>query len=58
MSVYWPLGGIGWVESILTLGNILKLLLAVAGGNFPILWSCSPRKWNKCRWLIKLKTDP
>ena len=31
-----PLGGIGWVESRLTLGSILKLLLAVAGGNFPI----------------------
>ena len=36
MSVYWPLGGIGWVESILTLGSILKLLLAIAGGNFSI----------------------
>ena len=53
MSVYWSLGGIAWVESRLTLGSILKLLLAVAGGNFPILWSCSPRKWNKSRWLIK-----
>ena len=30
------LGGIGWVESILTLGSILKLLLIVVGGNFPI----------------------
>ena len=37
MSVYWPLGGIGWVESRLTLGSILKLLLVVAGGNFPIV---------------------
>ena len=36
MSVYWSLGGGDWVESILTSGNILKLLLAVAGGNFPI----------------------
>ena len=33
---YWSLDGGGWVESILTCGNILKLLLAVAGGNFPI----------------------
>ena len=33
---YWPLGGIGWVESRLTLGSILKLLLAIARGNFPI----------------------
>ena len=36
MSVYWPLGGIDWVESKLTLGSILKLLLAIVGGNFPI----------------------
>ena len=36
MSVYWSLGGEGWVESRLTCGNILKLLLVVAGGNFPI----------------------
>ena len=28
--------GEGWVESKLTCGSILKLLLAVAGGNFPI----------------------
>ena len=33
---YWSLGGVGWVESRLTLGSILKLLLAIAGGNFPI----------------------
>ena len=33
---YWSLGVVGWVESRLTLGSILKLLLAVAGGNFPI----------------------
>ena len=36
MSVYWSLGGGYWVESILASGSILKLLLAVAGGNFPI----------------------
>ena len=36
MSVYWPLGGIGRVESRLALDSILKLLLAVAGGSFPI----------------------
>ena len=36
MSLYWPLGGIGWVESRLTLGSVLKLLLAVVGGNFHI----------------------
>ena len=35
MSV-WSLGGGGWVESIFTCGSILKLLLVVAGGNFPI----------------------
>ena len=38
MSVYWSLGGGYWVESILTSGSILKLLLVtVAGGNFPII---------------------
>ena len=36
MSVYWSLGGGDWVESILTSGNILKLLLAIADGNFSI----------------------
>ena len=41
---YWPLGGIGWVESRLTLGSILKLLLATAGGNFPIFWVMFPKK--------------
>ena len=44
MSVYWPLGGIGWVESRLTLGSILKLLLAIAGGNFPIFVVMFPKK--------------
>ena len=36
MSVYWSLGGGDWIESILTSGSILKLILDVAGGNFPI----------------------
>ena len=36
MSVYRSLGGGDWVESILTSGSILKLLLDVASGNFPI----------------------
>ena len=36
MSFYWSLGGGDWVESISTSGKILKLLLAIAGGNFPI----------------------
>ena len=31
-------------ESRLTLGNILKLLLAVAGGNFPIFVVMFPKK--------------
>ena len=36
MSVFWPLAGIDWVESRSTLGSILKLILVVARGNFPI----------------------
>ena len=44
MSVYWSLGGGDWVESILTSGNILKLLLAVAGGNFPIFLVMIPQE--------------
>ena len=44
MSVYWPLGGIGWVERRLTHDNILKLLLAVAGGNFPFFMVMFPKK--------------
>ena len=44
MSVYWPLGGICWVESRLTLGSILKLLLAIARGNFPIFVIMFPKK--------------
>ena len=44
MSVYWSLGGGDWVESILTSGNILKLLLVVAGGNFPIFVVMIPQE--------------
>ena len=44
MSVYWPLGGIGWVESRLTLRSILKLLLDVVGGNFPVFVVMFPKK--------------
>ena len=44
MSVYWPHGGIDWFKSILTLGNILKLLLAVEGGNFPFFVAMFPKK--------------
>ena len=44
MSVYWPLGGIDWAESRLALDNILKPLLAVAGGNFPIFVFMFPKK--------------
>ena len=44
MSVYWPLDGIGWLESRLTLGSILKLLLAVGVGKFPIFVVMFPKK--------------
>ena len=44
MRIYWPLGGIGQVESRLTLGSILKLFLAIAGGNFPIFVVTFPKK--------------
>ena len=44
MSVYWLLGGIDWVERRLTLSSIFKLLLAVAGGNFPIFVVMFPKK--------------
>ena len=44
MSVYWSLGGGDWVERKLTCGNILKLLLAVAGGNFPIFVVMIPQE--------------
>ena len=41
---YWSLGGEGWVERILTLGSILKLLLAIAGGNIPIFFGHVPQE--------------
>ena len=44
MSVYWSLGGGDWVESRLTCGSILKLLLTVAGGNFPIFVVMIPQE--------------
>ena len=44
MSVYSPLGGIDWGERIFTLGSILKQLLAVVGGNFPIFVFMFPKK--------------
>ena len=44
MSVYWSLGGGDWVERRLTCGNILKLLLAFAGGNFPIFVVMIPQE--------------
>ena len=44
MSVYWSLGGIGWGESRLTLGSILKPLLVVARGNFHIFVLMFPKK--------------
>ena len=44
MSVYWSLVGGYWVESILQNGSILKLLLAVAGGNFPIFVVMIPQE--------------
>ena len=43
MSVL-SVGGVGWVESKLTLGSILKPLLAVAGGNFLIFVFMFPKK--------------
>ena len=44
MSVYWSLGGGGSVERRLTCGSILKLLLAVVGGNFPIFVVMIPQE--------------
>ena len=41
---YWSLDGGGWDEGILTFGSILKLLLAVAGGNFPIFVVMIPQE--------------
>ena len=44
MSVYWPLGGLEWVECRLTLGSFLKLLLVVERGYFPICVVMFPKK--------------
>ena len=44
MCVYWSLGGEGWVESRLTCGSTLKLLLAIVGGNFPIFVVMIPQE--------------
>ena len=44
MSVNWSVGGADSVESILTSGNILKLLLAIVGGNFPIFVVKTPQE--------------
>ena len=44
MGVYWSFGGGGWVESRLTRGIIFKLLLAIAGGNFPIFVVMIPQE--------------
>ena len=41
---YWSLDGGGWVESRLTFGSILKLLLVVASGNFPIFIVTIPQE--------------
>ena len=41
---YWSLDGEGWVERRLTLGSILKLLIAIVGGNFPIFVAMLPKK--------------
>ena len=41
---YWSLDGGGWVERRLTLASILKLLLVVAGGNFPIFVVMIPQE--------------
>ena len=44
MSVNWSLGGGDWVESILASGSILKLLLTVASGKFPIFLVMIPQE--------------
>ena len=44
MSVYWSLSGGDKIESILTSGIILKLLLTVASGNFPIFVVIIPQE--------------
>ena len=55
MSVCFPLGGIGSVESRLTLGSILKLLLAVAGGKFPIFMVMLHKKVEQEQVAHKVK---
>ena len=44
MSVNWSLGGGDWVESILTSGNILKLIITVVDGNLPIFVVMIPQE--------------
>ena len=44
MSFYWSLGGGDWVEIILKSGSVLKLLLVVAGGSFPIFVVMIPQE--------------
>ena len=44
MGVYYSLGGGEWVERRLTSGSILKLLLAIAGGKFPIFVVMIPQE--------------
>ena len=55
---YWSLDGVGWVESRLTPGSILKLLLAVAGGNFPIFVVMFPKKVEQENVAHSVKNDP
>ena len=47
MIVCLTLGGIGWVEIRLTLGSILKLLLAITGSNFHVFVVMFPKKVEK-----------
>ena len=59
MSFYWSLGGGDWVESKLTCGSILKLLLDVAGGNFPIFVVMIPQEsGTRAGGSLSKKTDP
>ena len=55
---YWSLDGGGWVESRLTCGSILKLLLAVAGGKFPIFLVMIPQESGTGAGGSLSKTDP
>ena len=55
---YWSLDGEGFVERRLTVGNILKLLLAVVGGNFPIFVVMFPKKVEQEQVAHQVKTDP